>query len=1858
MADAERKQRTTAKRKFTRCYNRLNTCILNNEETDIIISKFNDLKKFWDNVQSTHDSYLFATNADIDENTTDDDAWITDIEEKFELIQKLQCDYVRETKEKDIHDTKIKTEEKLYQESNEIISHCIKNRDASKILLQQEIKGIEELIKIDKSKLLKTQIIAGTKDVKLQLEKCKELHTSLLSHLDVHQHEDENKWLEGIYILYKELNNKVYKYIEAVTEMEKEAKRDIGLKMERLKMPSFDGDIRKYSKFKSDFMKQVEVQVKSSDNLVYILRSCLSGSALLAVESIDNYSEIWERLDKRYGQPSFLIDIIMNEIKEIPSVMENDSKGFIQFVNIIERGYTDLKRLSLQQEMSNSVTVSMLEGRLPPTIRRDWAKEVSKSDSKVKLHDKFPFFMDFLKEQRSTLEYEMANLRISDSRDTSNKTGYVNYGTSFNKSRNENPNLYIPDITDSRNTSNSGYINYGTGFNKSRNGNPNFKYCVLHKSSTHSTSECTTYLNKPVHERFNLIKEVRGCWSCLQVGHRMNYCRNKKPCSINDCKFNHHPTLHDVEADKVLYSVNANTDNSEQRVSTKCLLPLMKIKCNDHAISVLWDSGATISLITFKKAKQLNLKGKRVELSVVTVGGKIERKPSVLYELPLYDKQNKIVNVKVYGINIISQEHQSDNIDSVIYKFKGVNKNEILRPEGEIDVLIGFNYALLHPRVSQSSNNLMLLENRFGKCIGGSHQTTDESCEVLVDGVEVFYIAKAEEHFFEIEEMGVQCSPLCGNCSCKKCALGSKGLSIEEEREQNLINQGLTYLQDNKCFVAAYPWIRDPSCLPDNYFMARRRLECTERRLLRNPDHLEVYHKQIVDMLDRKVARILTEEEIKKYNGPYYYLCHHEVLKDSLSTPCRIVFNSSAKFMNSCLNDFWAKGAKMINNLLGVLLRFRENKIVIIGDIQKMYHSVKITIQDQHTHRFLWRNLETNREPDIYVMTSVSFGDKPAGNIAMAALHKTAEMWKHVYPRAAETILKNTYVDDIIDSFPDKETAKSMTQDVDEILSNGGFSVKHWTTSINNNDQEEINNNTKMFSEDDHKVLGMMWEKFTDEICYKVKLKGANNNITDNLTKRKVLSEVNSIFDPLGLITPFTVKAKILMKNLWKQKLEWDDELQGLARENFCLFLTEMVEMQDVMFKRCLKPEHAVDDPILITFSDASNEALGACCYLRWKLDDNSYWSTLIAAKNRVAPMKVLSIVRLELCAAVIAKRLAQFIQQELRFKIQKRYFFIDSQIVRSMIAKESYAFATFVAVRLGEIHQSTSVDEWHWLDTSNNVADCITRGLTPCELKENSIWQRGPAFLYKPEEEWPIKQEVVATPLPEENKTTIVAHVSDVKSIENLIDISDYSQYLKLINMSGRLISVFRYAPKPSLTNILKFPSDFIIEAEMIWIIEAQKLLKDKFENGDFKQLCPIVRDDGIIIVSGRVEEFFSDSYNSLGLILLPYSHRISLLYATFIHNLSHLGTASTVCKIRRRFWIIKLTSMVNSIRNKCVTCRKLNRQLQQQLMAQIPLHRLKPSPAFHYTYIDLFGPFKVKGVVHKRSTGKAFGVIFTCSTSRAVYCDISQNYSTDGFLQTLRRFTSIRGYPSEVWSDCGSQLVAAHKELREMIKGFDEDKLRQFGAHEGLKWHFSPPDAPWHNGCAESLIKSVKKALKVAIGEQILSFPELQTVMFEAANIVNERPIGVKNKNIDDGNFLCPNNLILGRASIRVPSGPFTNNPSFRKRNLFIQKLADAFWKVWLRDYFPCLMIRQKWHIKKRQVCVGDVVIVKDANAIRGDWQIGQVEKVYCGNDQICRKVDVRYKVPINKKCSIMRRAVQSIVVLLPTEEDTCSS
>ena len=208
---------------------------------------------------------------------------------------------------------------------------------------------------------------------------------------------------------------------------------------------------------------------------------------------------------------------------------------------------------------------------------------------------------------------------------------------------------------------------------------------------------------------------------------------------------------------------------------------------------------------------------------------------------------------------------------------------------------------------------------------------------------------------------------------------------------------------------------------------------------------------------------------------------------------------------------------------------------------------------------------------------------------------------------------------------------------------------------------------------------------------------------------------------------------------------------------------------------------------------------------------------------------------------------------------------------------------------------------------------------------------------------------------------------------------------------------------------------------------------------------------------------------------------------------------------------------------------------------MGRLPQERLKPAPAWNCTAVDLFGPFRIRGEVQKRTTGKAYSVIFNCLGTRAVHVDLVPNYITEKFLMVLRRLVSLRGYPAKMISDNGTQLTAANKELKKNVASWDWDELASFRATKGMEWKFLPADAPLQNGTSEALVKSVKKAITVAVGESVMTFSELQTVCCEAANLVNERPIRRHPTSPKDGTYLCLNDLLLGRSTSRVPSGPF---------------------------------------------------------------------------------------------------------------------
>ena len=193
-----------------------------------------------------------------------------------------------------------------------------------------------------------------------------------------------------------------------------------------------------------------------------------------------------------------------------------------------------------------------------------------------------------------------------------------------------------------------------------------------------------------------------------------------------------------------------------------------------------------------------------------------------------------------------------------------------------------------------------------------------------------------------------------------------------------------------------------------------------------------------------------------------------------------------------------------------------------------------------------------------------------------------------------------------------------------------------------------------------------------------------------------------------------------------------------------------------------------------------------------------------------------------------------------------------------------------------------------------------------------------------------------------------------------------------------------------------------------------------------------------------------------------------------------------------------------------------------------------------------------------------------------------------------------SIRGWPKEMHSDNGSQLVAASKELRDSIRNLNHGRIQRESLIGGLSRKFCTADAQWMNGATEALVKSVKRAIRTILGNQVLTFSEIQTVMYESAQLVTQKSIGRNPTQPEDGSYLCPNDLLLGRDSPRAPQGPFRGRTCVKYRLDFVEELAGQFWKKWIKDMFPNLIIQPKWHVKKRDVCVGDAVLMQGTNIL----------------------------------------------------------
>lgn len=791
----------------------------------------------------------------------------------------------------------------------------------------------------------------------------------------------------------------------------------------------------------------------------------------------------------------------------------------------------------------------------------------------------------------------------------------------------------------------------------------------------------------------------------------------------------------------------------------------------------------------------------------------------------------------------------------------------------------------------------------------------------------------------------------------------------------------------------------------------------------------------------------------------------------------------------------------------------------------------------------------------------------------------------------------------------------------------------------------------------------------------------------------------------------------------------WDAPLSLKLREAAITLFEEIVRLGQVRFERSLTPPGAIGPPTGITFSDGSESSYGAVLYLRWETRDKVVVK-LVESKAKLTPLNQKGdVIKAELCGAVFATRLKKYFEKHCHIKIKQWIHFVDSQTILAAIQKDSYGFQTFFANRIGEIQKAGQVEDWRWIEGRRNIADILTRGATPEELNEWSEWQQGPEFLKFPKTDWPMKMASEITPSAAEDVGKLqrkafsaVVTRAQLKEITGLNG-PDIKADLKHEEVNSRptspavldatsaagtqgrpwaiglvrLVEPQRFSSLSRLCGSIawtrraaetwlrrrKAPDSAKWEANcsILSIEERAQAFRDLVlasQNGsqflDSMLNRLVVHKDestGILLCGGRIQSWKEDG---TAVPLIPFRSWLATLLSRDAHNENHEGVAATLLRTRRKAWIVQGRRIVKKVANDCITCRKLRGKMCQQMMSDLPPERSQRANPFEYTTLDLFGPFEIKDAVKKRIGKKVWGIVFCCMASRAVHADLVDDQSSESFLQTYFRFVSLRGHPRKLWSDRGTNFIGAkpalqdlHRYLATLREASIEDKAAKNGTV--WAWNFHPADAPHRNGAAEAAVKLIKRALTSLGGTtSSLTWGELQTLFYQAANLTNERPIDARAQEQEDSvEYLTPNTLLLGRTSQGGDIGGIDLCTHPWRRLRAIQIGVDMFWKKWSELAGPNLFIRPKWHRTQRNVAIGDIVWIADQNALRGQFRLGRIQAVYPDKKGLVRDTDVKTcagppafltvgqlkRNPQQLTSVILRRDVRRLVVLIPVED-----
>ena len=1120
-----------------------------------------------------------------------------------------------------------------------------------------------------------------------------------------------------------------------------------------LKLPKFSGRQEDWDTFKELFCSLVKDDplVSPVRKLQHLL-TCVEGEAARRVSNFQligaNFEVAWQTLERRYDNKRLRLSMQLNRLigmKPATSKSVAEINRLLDTTNDCKRA---LQSLGRPVDYWDDWFVQLIVYNLDASTREDWEKSLEGTQT-------FPTYatlVDFLEGRTHSLDAA----RCSDQhfqRTAKQK--------SSNIPSQKHSTYHFKTV--------SAHLSNSPAFRKSSMNRPG---CAASKGD-HYIGFCPSLLQKDPTARLDTVERLKLCHNCLRPRHATQVCTNSKRCRY--CNREHHSILHVNAGSRPQTPATAKPSTSRQTTDST---DLPSASVNSYTTTVgnttvlataqvvfssssgeciqaraLIDPCAEGSFITEKIAQALCLRKIRRHTSITGVGAEITAMSTFCTTLSLKSKTDTDFCF-IFSAAILPRLTQLLPKEAVNRgSWKHIEGLRLADPDfsspAPVDCILGgevFPAILLDGVRSGPSNTPVAQNTRLGWILTGPISGLPANVSVFSTTLSVERCPSTSEllrKFWEIEEI-----------------LTPPPLTLDEDACERHFERTHCRNDDGR-YVVRLPF-REQPLLVGSRAPAFHRLLSMERKLSRDED-LRLAYAKFLQEYEKLHHMIQCKKNIEDCESTYF-LPHHAVIKQDGSRKLRVVFDASQTAANgNSLNHFLHTGPKLQLDITTVLTRWRQFQYVFTADIVKMFRQILIQPEDTKCQLILWR-ASPDHPLQVFRLLTVTYGTACAPYLAIKVLRQLAEDEGERFPLGAQILRSHTYVDDALAGGDTLDEARQARSQLQQILASAGMQLDKWSanSAIILPENCSIPDDISFHQEEVVSTLGLRWSPQSDMFHFQVQRRSCNGPAT----KRAILREVARLYDPLGWLAPVTVRAKVLLQLLWITGKEWDEPVDSETRCQWDEFCEQLPMLELLRIPRWFRTSRLVTWT-LHGFSDASEKAYAAAAYIVVGDEAQGQRSVLIAAKTKVAPIKTLSIPRLELCGALLLARLLRKVKDDLGRPEATICCWTDSQVVLAWLQGRPGSWHTFVANRVSQILTLHPDARWGHVRSAANPADLATRGVTPEQLLHSELWWSGPALVFAEAKKYVPRTEF-ATDL-ERKHLSSAFHAAPADNVETL---------------------------------------------------------------------------------------------------------------------------------------------------------------------------------------------------------------------------------------------------------------------------------------------------------------------------------------------------------------------------------------------------------------------------------------------------------------------------------------------------------